>query len=261
MAKKILIIDDEIDSCKLLTDRFTMYGFEAIYATDGETGFAKASNYLPDVIIMDIVMPGFTGLQTTHLLKNNPGTADIPIIFLTGLHADSMILDYLESTKHHVLQKPIDLEKLLGILTTDYGMKFRTVVKWSQSFEFGIDEFDNHHKQLVNLLNDTYDRFNEGARKDDLEALLEELSDYATFHFNAEEHWMEVNEYPGLAKQRAEHDKFSNRVAEIGQDLRKGKDGLTLEVLVSLVNWLKHHILELDAEYGLFAKGLSRVAN
>jgi len=130
------------------------------------------------------------------------------------------------------------------------------VIEWSTSFELGIDEFDEHHKRLVYLLNMTYDGFTLEADRDELEAVLDELIDYATYHFAAEEYWMKVNEYPGLSQHSGEHERFSKRVVEIQNDFHNGKINLSLEVLQFLNNWLTDHILKTDAEYGIFAQGL-----
>ena len=130
------------------------------------------------------------------------------------------------------------------------------VIEWSKSFELGIDEFDEHHKRLVYLLNMTYDGFTLEAGHDELGAVLDELIDYATYHFAAEEYWMRTNEYPGLSQHSGEHERFSKKVVEIQNDFHNGNTNLSLEVLQFLNNWLTEHILKTDAEYGIFAQGL-----
>jgi len=135
------------------------------------------------------------------------------------------------------------------------------LVEWQEMFELGIDEFDDHHKHLVNLLNMTYDGFTCGASNEELGAVLDELADYATYHFAAEEYWMGVNEYPELSKHSREHEKFCNRLTEILNDFHNGNDCLSLEVLTFIMNWLTHHILETDADYGYFARGLPNAVN
>jgi DNA-binding response OmpR family regulator len=122
MAKKILIIDDEQEILKVLIARLTVHGFEAVSANDGESGFEKARKFLPDVILLDVVMPGWSGLETANKLKSNPGTADTPIIFLTGLGDDSMTRKYLEYGNCRVLLKPFNMNELLAILARDFGM-------------------------------------------------------------------------------------------------------------------------------------------
>lgn len=127
---------------------------------------------------------------------------------------------------------------------------------WDVSFELGIHEFDEHHKHLVDLLNMTYDGFTFDAEHSELEAVLDHLIDYATYHFATEEHWMEIHKYPQRSHHIEEHERFSQRVVEIQKDFHHGKTNLNLEVMQFLKNWLTEHILSTDAAYGDFAKGL-----
>jgi len=133
-------------------------------------------------------------------------------------------------------------------------------MEWSASFELGIEEFDGHHKFLVELLNMTYDGLTCEAPRDELGAVLDELIGYAGYHFAAEEHWMEVHHYPDAPQHCEEHKSFSKKVVEFQQDFHQGKADLSLEVLQFLNGWLSDHILKTDAEYGRFAQGLLPVA-
>ncbi|NVN93184.1 MAG: hemerythrin family protein [Desulfuromonadales bacterium] len=127
------------------------------------------------------------------------------------------------------------------------------VFEWDKNYELGIDEFDEHHKQLVGLLNETYDTFTGGERHETFGEILDRLIDYATYHFAAEERWMGLNGYGGLQKHRMEHDEFSRRVVEIQDAFLKAKKHLPIETLVLLKEWLLDHILKEDADYGRFA--------
>ena len=133
-------------------------------------------------------------------------------------------------------------------------------MEWDSTFELGIKEFDEHHKYLVHLLNMTYDGLTCRAGNDELGAVLDELIDYATYHFATEEYWMDTHKYSGLLQHHEEHEKFCSRVVEIQKDFHQGKTNLTLEVMQFLNNWLSNHILKTDAEYGRFAQGLSHDA-
>ena len=124
--------------------------------------------------------------------------------------------------------------------------------EWSTSFELGIQEFDEHHKGLVHLLNEVYGNFLGEANHETLSAVLDKLIDYATYHFAAEEHWMGLHGYPGLEKHREEHKQFSRTVVEIQYDFHKGRKHLSIELLVFLKEWLSNHILKTDADYGRF---------
>jgi len=130
------------------------------------------------------------------------------------------------------------------------------LIEWSSRFELGVMEFDEHHKHFVSLLNKIHDYVTTGASYDSLEAVLEELADYATYHFAAEVYWMRVYKYPDLKQHQKEHERFSTRVAEIQKEFYGGKTELSHDVLAFLKNWLSYHILNTDAEYGRFAMGL-----
>ncbi len=133
-----------------------------------------------------------------------------------------------------------------------------SVLEWNDSFLIGIKQFDEHHKHLVSLLNMTFDGVTTNAPKDELEAVLNELLDYTTYHFAAEELWMKEHNYPGLAIQVKEHGEFVRRIGEIVRDFHSGKSDVDLIVLNFLTDWLTEHILEKDSEYGTYvaAKGL-----
>lgn len=84
MAKKILIVDDEVDLVETLTFRLEAAGFEVISANDGMTGLDKAKKEKPELIILDVMMPKMDGFQVCRLLKFSETTKKIPIIMLTA---------------------------------------------------------------------------------------------------------------------------------------------------------------------------------
>ena len=129
-------------------------------------------------------------------------------------------------------------------------------IEWKSDFETGIHVFDEHHRHLVSLLNMAYDGITCGAEHSELSAVLDELIDYAAYHFIAEETWMEAYDYPDLAQHREEHFGFSCKIISMQQEFRDTMDNLSLEVLLFLQDWLITHILKRDAELGRFAKGL-----
>jgi hemerythrin len=131
-----------------------------------------------------------------------------------------------------------------------------SIFLWDKNFELGIDLFDEHHRRLVDLLNKTYDNFVSRASHETLEPILDELIDYATYHFAAEEHWMGLHGYPQLQLHRAEHERFCRMIVEIQSDYHKHKVNLSLEVLAFVRNWLQDHILKTDAEYGRWSAGM-----
>lgn len=85
---KVLVIDDDTTILKLVNDILSREGYAVHQAETGQEGLTKAADIRPDIIIMDITMPGMSGYQVTEQLKTDPALADIPIIFLSGRSPD-----------------------------------------------------------------------------------------------------------------------------------------------------------------------------
>ena len=80
MAVKILIVEDHLDSLELLVLQLKFLGYEVIAATTAEEGIEKAQNQLPELVLMDLGLPGMNGIEATHRIKQDPRTAHIPVI-------------------------------------------------------------------------------------------------------------------------------------------------------------------------------------
>ena len=122
MAKKVLIIDDDPFFTKTVIAQLSTHGFKVISANDGESGFEMARKYAPDFILLDFVMPDWSGVKTAEMLNDNLETRDIPVIFLTGMDLESIPAKFLNSSNYHVLSKPLKTDELLSILEIHLGM-------------------------------------------------------------------------------------------------------------------------------------------
>lgn len=114
--KKILIVEDEPDLVEWLSLFFKENGFETIHAFDGKEGFAKAEAEKPDVITLDISMPGESGVKMYRNLMNSKTARHIPVIILTGAPPDlktfiSKVDTFPKPAGY--FDKPVDREKLL----------------------------------------------------------------------------------------------------------------------------------------------------
>ena len=78
--KNVLIVDDSATDTHLLSEMLKKNGYSVLTATSGEEGIAKAKKDKPDLILMDIVMPGMSGFEATRAIAKNPETASIPVI-------------------------------------------------------------------------------------------------------------------------------------------------------------------------------------
>jgi len=91
-----------------------MLGFAVISANNGKQGVAKAIEENPDLILMDIMMPGMDGLEATRRIRSNPKTRDIPILASTALFRKSDLRSCIEAGCSDYLVKPFTLKQLQG---------------------------------------------------------------------------------------------------------------------------------------------------
>ena len=82
--KRILAVDDQEDNRRILRDLLTSAGFEVIEATTGEEAVTQAEAHVPDLILMDIQLPGIDGYEATRRIKGNPALRAIPLIVVTS---------------------------------------------------------------------------------------------------------------------------------------------------------------------------------
>ncbi|WP_243373013.1 bacteriohemerythrin [Geotalea sp. SG265] len=126
------------------------------------------------------------------------------------------------------------------------------LVKWDESLALGVEPFDDHHRHLVGLLNETYDLLIAGEKPSCMEEVIDELIDYATYHFSAEELWMVKLCYPKREEHKKQHEEFSSRVVAFQRELILNGGTSTVEVLGFLQRWLVEHIKGSDGEYSRF---------
>jgi DNA-binding NarL/FixJ family response regulator len=81
----VMIIDDTPDNLALLSDTLSEFGYRVLVATDGQSALEQIGYLKPDIILLDVLMPGISGYETCNRLKADPKTANIPILFMTAL--------------------------------------------------------------------------------------------------------------------------------------------------------------------------------
>ncbi|AMC34826.1 EAL domain-containing response regulator [Janthinobacterium sp. B9-8] len=108
----ILIVDDEIQNRKLLEALLRPEGYFTRCAASGEEALASIAEHAPDLILLDIMMPGMDGFEVAVILKANPATSNIPIIMVTALDDRSARLAGLNAGAEEFLSKPVDRAEL-----------------------------------------------------------------------------------------------------------------------------------------------------
>ena len=112
MPKKILIVDDLGSLRYVLSFDLKKAGYETIDASNAEEGLKLAGSEMPDLIIMDMMMPGVDGIQATKILKQDEKTQKIPVIMLTARSGKQDVMDAVKSGIAHYIVKPYKFEEL-----------------------------------------------------------------------------------------------------------------------------------------------------
>ncbi len=112
----ILIVDDEEDILTLLDKKLTECHFRVFTATRGREAILKAKAQLPNLILMDIVLPDIGGPEAVKQIKEDPATRHIPIIFLSGIvskeEEDTRMGVHVDGVRYHALAKPFSFHDL-----------------------------------------------------------------------------------------------------------------------------------------------------
>ena len=115
MSKKhILIIEDEKDIAELLEYNLGVGGYYTYVANNGETGLKVARKQNPDLILLDLMLPGIQGLDVCQIIKTDEDTENIPIVMLTALGQEENIVKGLESGADDYITKPFSFKILLA---------------------------------------------------------------------------------------------------------------------------------------------------
>jgi len=142
--KNILVVDDYAENVELLEELLISSGYEVSTAYDGKEALRKAHNVLPDLILLDIMMPKMDGYQVCEALRNSADTKDIPIIFVT---AKTEVKDWTHAIfnmgANSYITKPINAHKLVE--------KVKSVLKMKHS----RDELRKTRERLSKTIGDT----------------------------------------------------------------------------------------------------------
>ena len=113
-VKKILVVDDSPTERHVLLELLTKNGYQVSTAESGEEGIEKAKTELPDLILMDVVMPGLNGYQATRTLTRDEATKNIPIIVCTSKGQETDKIWGLRQGAIDYLIKPVNGDELLA---------------------------------------------------------------------------------------------------------------------------------------------------
>lgn len=170
--KKILIVDDQPDNVFILQDRLQREGYNIITAYDGPGCIEKAEEGLPDLILLDVMMPGMSGFDVCEKLVKNKKTTNIPIILVTALTDIDDVKQGLQVGAFDYIKKPYNRAELIARINS--ALKFSETSKVLLELE-KINTFTatvvtaNHEiKQPLTLINLSTAAINREIGKDDI---------------------------------------------------------------------------------------------
>ena len=113
-VKKILVVDDSPTDRQYMLETLAKKGFQVVTAESGEDAIVKAKAELPDLILIDVVMPGLNGYQATRQITRDDATKHIPVIMCTSKGADTDKIWGMRQGANDYLVKPVDPAQLLA---------------------------------------------------------------------------------------------------------------------------------------------------
>ena len=121
--KRVLVADDDPDIVKVVAANLEAEGITVETVGNGMEAQARALRMLPDLIILDIGMPGRDGFEVLKALRGHPDTKDIPVVFLTARSSDSDIWEGWKSGAAYYLTKPFDTAQLMHFVNSMFDHK------------------------------------------------------------------------------------------------------------------------------------------
>lgn len=125
MSRRVLTIDDQADIRRLIRLTLEFEGYDVLEASGGEEGLAMVRREKPDLVLLDVMMPGVNGLTVARTLANDPELCDIPVVMLTALDRDSDVEAGLDAGAKVYLAKPFGplelLERVASLIAASPG--------------------------------------------------------------------------------------------------------------------------------------------
>jgi hemerythrin-like metal-binding protein len=125
----------------------------------------------------------------------------------------------------------------------------QNLIEWSDNYSVHVQSIDRQHKRLVDLINKLHKAMRSNAAKTVIAQVIHELVDYTQVHFKDEEKLMEKAGYVDLDKQKVQHFKFVEEIAQFQEKFNSGKTMISMDVMKFLKDWLLNHIQNADKKY------------
>ncbi|HMD54727.1 MAG TPA: response regulator transcription factor [Phycisphaerae bacterium] len=147
--KKVLVVDDERDLVDLISLNLQRQGYEVITAHDGKVGLELARKQLPDLIILDLMMPGLSGQEVVTRIKGDPQTATLPILMLTARGEETDIIVGLSLGADDYVTKPFSVKVLMARVAAVLRRKAGNESPQQQLFNAGPLAIDQSRHEIT----------------------------------------------------------------------------------------------------------------
>ncbi len=121
MSARVLVVDDVAVNRRLLEAKLTAEYYEVATAASGAEALAMAARWSPDVILLDVMMPGMDGIEFCRRLKANPGTSDVPVVFITAAPTDLLAARLNTIRYEGLIRKPFTIDEILNTVDRYVG--------------------------------------------------------------------------------------------------------------------------------------------
>lgn len=166
-SHSILIVDDNHNNLDVLSETLTKAGFQVAVAVDGENALEQIQYYKPELILLDVMMPGMDGYQTCRRIKTNPDTFDIPVIFMTALSDTEHKVKGFALGAVDYITKPFQREEVLARVRVQLQLRnlARTLEGQNRMLKKEILQRERVEGSLVKLNQDLENKVKERTHK------------------------------------------------------------------------------------------------
>jgi DNA-binding response OmpR family regulator len=127
MKPRVLVVDDESDFIQLLKYNLENQGFDILTATDGVQALNLARRELPDVVLIDLMLPDIDGFSVCEILRSQPSTSKVPIIVVSALDGEYVRSRGIQAGVACTFKKPVDMKVLGDSIRSSYELRLESM--------------------------------------------------------------------------------------------------------------------------------------
>lgn len=232
--KKILVVDDQKDNVFVLQERLSREGFEVLASYDGPTCLTMAKEEDPDLVLLDVMMPGMSGFEVCRKLTSSEDTKLIPVVLLTALTEAEDLKEGFEAGAFDYIKKPFNRVELIAriksALSFRESQKVMLEIEKVQTYAATVITANHEIKQPLTLINLSTAAINRELRKDELskdvvqkrvtfieeatKEIISVLQKLSSIKVPVLTNWVNDLKVVDLSKVKAEEDKLEGSVPD-----------------------------------------------